>query len=70
MGVESAVLSSPHGSVLATAPSLPFALTAPGNGGVRQRVEGEVGVAAFGCGGGMGLAYSFTGMTLPEEGGR
>ena len=70
MGVASAVLSYPYDPVSTTARFLPFALTAPENSGVRERVEGEVVVAAFGCGGGMGLAYSFTGMTLPKEAGR
>jgi hypothetical protein len=68
MGVASAVLSYPYGSVSTTARVVPFALTAPENGGVNKRVDGELVVVTFGCEGGMGLACSFTGMTLPKEG--
>jgi hypothetical protein len=49
MGVESTVLSFPHGSVSATARYLPFALTAAENSDAQQRAEAEVVVTAFGC---------------------
>ena len=70
MGVGSTALSYPYSSVSASARFLPSALTAAGNSGVWQRVEEEGGVATLGWSGGMGLAYSFTGMTLPGQGGR
>jgi hypothetical protein len=68
MGFESAGLSYLYRSVSATARLLPFALTAPENSNAQQRAEGEVVVAAFGCEGGMGFAYSFAGMRPPKEG--
>ena len=49
MGVESAALSCPYGSVSATARALPFTLTAPEKSDAQQRAEGEIVVAASAC---------------------
>jgi hypothetical protein len=49
MGVGSAAVSYPYGSVSATARLFSLALTAPENGDAQKRAEGEVVVAAFGC---------------------
>lgn len=48
MGVESAALSHPYGSVSAAAGRVSSTPRAPENGDAQQRAEGEVVVAAFG----------------------